>query len=150
MRQPGSALRTAATCSFSKAASASPLPFAARIFATTVSTSAIVVLRESLLSPVTVREPVELRRVVVRELSLHVRRQMAHLLLDDPSRVRPGAVGVRIVRRPEQVAFAVERKQRHRHVIFLEREPDLTAKHVARLQREMNAAALIPVLLAFV
>src|SRR2546428_746420 len=43
MRQPGSALRTAATCSFSNAASASPLPFAARIFATTVSTSAIVV-----------------------------------------------------------------------------------------------------------
>src|SRR5262249_42908528 len=43
MRQPGSALRTAATCSFSSAASASPLPFAARIFATTVSTSAIVV-----------------------------------------------------------------------------------------------------------
>src|SRR6267378_1103919 len=44
MRQPGSALRTAATCSFSNAASASPLPFAARIFATTVSTSAIVVV----------------------------------------------------------------------------------------------------------
>src|SRR5215813_2508056 len=43
MRQPGSAFRTAATCSFSNAASASPLPFAARIFATTVSTSAIVV-----------------------------------------------------------------------------------------------------------
>src|SRR6185436_13412780 len=41
MRQPGSALRTAATCSFSNAASASPLPFAARIFATTVSTSAM-------------------------------------------------------------------------------------------------------------
>src|SRR4029453_4672029 len=41
MRQPGSALRTAATCSLSSAASASPLPFAARIFATTVSTSAI-------------------------------------------------------------------------------------------------------------
>src|SRR5881628_1662216 len=32
---------TAATCSFRSAASASPLPFAARIFATTVSTSAI-------------------------------------------------------------------------------------------------------------
>src|SRR5713226_2821701 len=41
MRQPGSALRTAATCSLSRAASASPLPFAARIFATTVSTSAM-------------------------------------------------------------------------------------------------------------
>src|SRR2546428_2232728 len=43
MRQPGSALRTAATCPFGTAASASPLPCAARIFATTVSTSAIVV-----------------------------------------------------------------------------------------------------------
>src|SRR5262245_56595548 len=40
-RQPGSALRTAATSSFNSAASASPLPFAARIFATTVSTSAM-------------------------------------------------------------------------------------------------------------
>src|SRR5688572_9831408 len=39
--QPGSAFITAATCSFKSAASASPLPFAARIFATIVSTSAI-------------------------------------------------------------------------------------------------------------
>ena len=39
--QPGSAFMTAATCSLRSAASASPLPFAARIFATTVSTSAI-------------------------------------------------------------------------------------------------------------
>src|SRR5512145_2959596 len=43
MRQPGSAFFTAATCSFSSAASASPFPLAARIFATTVSTSGIVV-----------------------------------------------------------------------------------------------------------
>src|SRR5262244_1199125 len=40
-RQPGSTFITAATCSLSNAASASPLPFAARIFATTVSTLAI-------------------------------------------------------------------------------------------------------------
>src|SRR6188474_3204847 len=39
--QPGSVFITAATCSFKSAASASPLPFAARIFAATVSTSAI-------------------------------------------------------------------------------------------------------------
>src|SRR3989442_3836123 len=42
MRQPGSVLRADGTCSISNAASASPFPFAARIFATTVSTSAIV------------------------------------------------------------------------------------------------------------
>src|SRR5438309_10667947 len=41
MRQPGSARRTAAACSLRSAASASPFPFAARTFATTVSTSAI-------------------------------------------------------------------------------------------------------------
>src|SRR5262245_1956819 len=40
-RQPGSALRTAATCSLRSAASASPLPFVARTFAITVSTSAM-------------------------------------------------------------------------------------------------------------
>src|SRR6266536_5004966 len=39
--QPGSAFMTAATCSLSSAASASPLPLLARIFAITVSTSAI-------------------------------------------------------------------------------------------------------------
>src|SRR5215475_5378974 len=39
--QPGSFLRTTPACSRRSAASASPLPFAARIFATTVSTSAI-------------------------------------------------------------------------------------------------------------
>src|SRR6185436_13354035 len=40
-RHPGSALRTTPACSASIAASASPLPFAARIFATTVSTFAM-------------------------------------------------------------------------------------------------------------
>src|SRR5258705_805372 len=40
-RQPGSALRTAATCSLRSAARASPLPLGARTFAITVSTSAI-------------------------------------------------------------------------------------------------------------
>src|SRR5262244_3557161 len=40
-RQPGSVALTFATCSLSSAASASPLPFAARIFATTVNTSAM-------------------------------------------------------------------------------------------------------------
>src|SRR5262245_2560949 len=56
-------------------------------------------------------QPVERRRVVVRQLAAHLRRQVAHLPLDRVSRVGPDAVGVRIVRCPQQVTFAEERNE---------------------------------------
>src|SRR2546430_1697038 len=83
MRQPGSALRTAATCSFSNAASASPLPFAARIFVTTVSTSAIVVVSSAWSDCVTQGESVLPPSCRMRAMPLEPRQTLATLLLTD-------------------------------------------------------------------
>src|SRR5205823_1557259 len=72
---PGSFFMTAATCSFSSAASASPLPFFARSFATTVRTSAIGLfsfrgppLRVVIRAP----EPAHCLRHVFRRVDVHL------------------------------------------------------------------------------
>src|SRR5207245_1004026 len=92
-------------------------------------------------------QPVERGRIVVSQLAAHLRRQVPHLPLDRVSRIGPDAVGVGIVRRPEQVAVAEERNERHRHVVFLERCIDLPLEQVARLRDEGAAALVGPELL---
>src|SRR5438552_4527930 len=74
-RQPGSFFLTTAACSFSSAASASPLPLAARIFATMLSTSAI-----GRFSPrgraigvvIGAAQPAQRLRQLVRRLDVHL------------------------------------------------------------------------------
>src|SRR5262245_1105702 len=72
---------------------------------------------------------------------------MTHLPLDRGARVGPDAVGVRIVRRPQQVPIAKERNERHRHVVFLEGRVDLPLEELARLGDEGAAALVGPELL---
>src|SRR5262244_3321954 len=52
-----------------------------------------------------------------------------------------------IVRRPQQVAVAEERNERHRHVVFLEGGVDLPLEKLARLRYERAAALVGPELL---
>src|SRR5206468_11886730 len=63
------------------------------------------------------------------------------------SGVGPDAVGVGIVRRPEQMAIAKERNERDRHVVFLEGRVDLPLEELARLRFEGAAALVGPELL---
>src|SRR5215471_806567 len=92
-------------------------------------------------------QAVERGRIVVRQLSAHLRREVPHLPLDRFSGVRPDAVGVRIVRRPQQVALTKERNERHRHVVFLEGRVDLPLEELARLRDEGGATLIGPELL---
>src|SRR5438552_29579 len=92
-------------------------------------------------------QPVERGGIVVSQLAAHLRRQVPHLPLDRVSRTGPDAVGVGIVRRPEQVAVAEERNERHRHVVFLEGRVDLPLEELTRLRHEGAAALVGPELL---
>src|SRR5216117_3509118 len=92
-------------------------------------------------------QPVECGRIVVSQLAAHLRRQVPHLPLDRLSGAGPDAVGVGIVRRPQQVAIAIERNERDRHVVFLEGRVDLPLEELARLRFEGAAALVGPELL---
>src|SRR5215813_113713 len=92
-------------------------------------------------------QPVERGRVVASQLTLHLRRQVPHLSLDRRSRVRPDAVGMRIVRGPQEVSLTEERDERHRHVVVLERRVDLPLEEIARLRDEGRTALVGPELL---
>src|SRR3989441_7960802 len=92
-------------------------------------------------------QPVERGRIVVSQLAAHLRRQMPHLPLDRLSGVGPDAVGVGIVRRPQQVPIAKERNERDRYVVFLEGRVDLPLEELARLRFEGAAALVGPELL---
>src|SRR2546430_15218480 len=92
-------------------------------------------------------QPVERGRIVVSQLAAHLRRQVPHLPLNRVSGVGPDAVGVGIVRRPQQMALAEERNERHRHVVFLEGRGDLPLEELARLRFEGAAALVGPELL---
>src|SRR5215472_4718397 len=72
---------------------------------------------------------------------------MPHLPLDRLAGVGPDAVRMRIVRRPQEMALAEERNERHRHVVFLEGRVDLTLEELARLRDERAAALVGPELL---
>src|SRR6202795_4720535 len=87
-------------------------------------------------------QPVERRGVVVSQLAAHLRGQVLHLPLDRRSRVGPDAVGVRIVRGPQEVTLAEEWDERHRDVVVLERRVELPLEELARL-RDERAAALV-------
>src|SRR3989442_5643717 len=92
-------------------------------------------------------QPVERGRIVVSQLAAHLRRQVPHLPLDRFSGVGPDAVGVGIVRRPQQVPIAKERNERDRYVVFLEGRVDLPLEELARLRFEGAAALFGPELL---
>src|SRR5207244_7059752 len=92
-------------------------------------------------------QPVERGRIVVSQLAAHLRRQVPHLPLDRFSGVGPDAVGVGIVRRPQQMAIAKERNERDRYVVFLEGRVDLSLEELARLRFEGAAALVGPELL---
>src|SRR2546430_16080822 len=92
-------------------------------------------------------QPVERGRIVVSQLAAHLRRQVPHLPLNRFSGVGPDAVGVGIVRRPQQMALAEEWNERHRHVVFLEGRVDLPLEELARLRFEGAAALVGPELL---
>src|SRR2546422_6821033 len=92
-------------------------------------------------------QPVERGRIVVSQLAAHLRRQVPHLPLNRFSGVGPDAVGVGIVRRPQQMALAEERNERDRHVVFLEGRVDLPLEELARLRFEGAAALVGPELL---
>src|SRR5262245_23214548 len=49
---------------------------------------------------------------------------------------------MRIIRRPQEMALAEERNERHRHIVFLERCVDLSLEEIAGL-RHQRAAALV-------
>src|SRR5262245_32685305 len=122
---------------------ASPIPEAPPVTAATLPLSrAMVGLLCSLAS-----QPVERGRVVARQLAAHLRRQVPHLPLDRGAGVRPDAVGMGIVRRPQEVALAEEGNQRQRHVVFLEGCVDLSLEELARLRDELAAALVGPELL---
>src|SRR3989449_3690380 len=92
-------------------------------------------------------QPVERGRIVESQLAAYLRRQVPHLPLNRFSGVGPDAVGVGIVRRPQQMALAEERNERHRHVVFLEGRVDLPLEELARLRFEGAAALVGPELL---
>src|SRR5438876_221129 len=57
-------------------------------------------------------QPVERDDVVARDLLLDALGQHAQVLLDVPARLRPDAVGMRIVRAPDDVVLADQRDDR--------------------------------------
>src|SRR5439155_19915514 len=86
--------------------------------------------------PFSAADPVELGRVVARDLLLHPLRQPAQVLLERAVRVRPDAVGVRIVRAPDDVVLADERDDRLQVLVLLIGHVALAPEVIAGLERE--------------
>src|SRR5437868_12631455 len=89
---------------------------------------------------------VELRHVVAGDLPAHGLGEPAEVLLEDLARVRPEAVGMRVVRAPEDVVLADERHDRLEELVLLVGHEALPAEVVARLHREADAARPVVVL----
>src|SRR5499426_2142797 len=88
-------------------------------------------------------QAVELPGVLARDLVHHVGRQVAELLLDEPRRLRPDAVGVRIVRAPHERLDTHVVDQLGADLVELERRLALAAPVVAWLHREPKVAEAV-------
>src|SRR5215831_16702310 len=104
------------------------------------SPCALALMRERL------AQVVELDHVLRRDLAPHALRQHAEVLLDELSRVRPEAVGMRIVRAPDDVVLADEGDDRLHVLVLLIGHVALALEVVAGLQLEAQRAAAVLVL----
>src|SRR2546423_11979561 len=138
-RQPGSFFFTTAACSASSAARASPLPFAARIFATILSTSAIVRLSfcaRALGVVIRAAQPAQRLRHVLRRRDVHLDPAAAR---EAPVRSEPGlAERARLIdgaqANPEIVLLLTQREARE----------ELFAREVAPPSEHRGDAYAVP------
>src|SRR4030095_16639883 len=86
---------------------------------------------------------VELDHVLRRDLAPHALRQHAEVLLDELPRVRPQAVGMRIVRSPDDVVLADERDDRLHVLVLLIGYIPLALEVVAGLEFEAEEATAL-------
>src|SRR5207249_10662485 len=96
--------------------------------------------------PFSAADAVKLCRVIPRDLPLHPLRQPAQVLLERAVRVRPDAVGLRIVGTPDDVVLADERDDRLQVLVLLVRHVALATEVVAGLQREAERPRAVLVL----
>src|SRR5215471_3954141 len=89
---------------------------------------------------------VELDHVLRRDLAPHALRQHAEVLFDELPRVGPEAVGMRIVRAPDDVVLADQRDDRLHVLVLLIGDITLALEVVAGLQLEAERAAAVLVL----
>src|SRR5215471_6560827 len=86
---------------------------------------------------------VELDHVLRRDLAPHALRQHAEVLLDELARVGPEAVGMRIVRAPDDVVLADQRDDRLHVLVLLIGDIALALEVVAGLELEAEGATAI-------
>src|SRR5215471_16549430 len=100
------------------------------------------------LAPISARltQVVELDHVLRRDLAPHALRQHAEVLLDELARVGPEAVGMRIVRAPDDVVLADQRDDRLHVLVLLIGDIALALEVVAGLELEAEGATAILVL----
>src|SRR5713101_5688307 len=83
--------------------------------------------------------------VLAGDLAAHARRYLGEILVENALRVRPDAVGVRVVRAPDDVVLADQRDDRLQILVLLVGDVALAAEIVAGLQLEAEGPPAVGV-----
>src|SRR5437870_3705169 len=91
-------------------------------------------------------EVVEAGHVLAGGFAAHARRGRGAVLVENALRIRPDAVGVRVVGAPDDVVLADQRNDRIEILVLLIGDVALPSEIVARLQFEIEAPRTVRIL----